>query len=251
MLTLGSLFDGQGGWLMAAQNSGVKPLWKCEWDKNPASVAHKHFPDVKQYGDIQQIDVDELEPVDIVCAGSPCQDLSVAGKRAGLDGERSGLFRNAVDIVRGLRKRTNGEKPRFFVWENVPGAFSSNKGLDFKAVLEEITETEIPMPDSGKWANAGMVRVGECEVEWRVLDAQYWGVPQRRKRIFLVADFAAAKRGGREILFESDSLQGNTSESRSERESPAGEAGESTKTTGLLGNSFKDNPLTTEDGRFL
>lgn len=195
--------------------------------------------------------MNELEPVDIVCAGSPCQDLSVAGKRAGLDGERSGLFRTAIDLVRGMRRKTNGKYPRFFVWENVPGAFSSNKGLDFKAVLEEITETEIPMPNSGKWANAGMVRVGECEVEWRVIDAQHFGVPQRRKRIFLVGDFAASERGSREILFEPESVSGNTSESGSEGQGSAGEAGDSAKTTSLLGNSFKDNPLTTEDGRLL
>lgn len=231
-LTLGSLFDGQGGWLIAAQRAGIKPLWKCELDINPASVAHKHFPDVKQYGDIQQVDADELEPVDIVCAGSPCQDLSVAGKREGLDGERSGLFRDAVNIVHRLRDKTGGAKPRFFVWENVPGAFSSNHGEDFRAVLEEIGQSSVPMPSNGRWAAAGMVQLPTCTIEWRVLDAQYWGVPQRRKRIFLIADFAATERGGREILFESSCLSGNPAQSRGEGQSPAGEAGESAEGTG-------------------
>ena len=139
-LTLGSLFDGIGGWLLAALHNGVKPIWASEIDPFPAAVSAHHFPEVKQLGDITRINADELEPVDIVCAGSPCQDLSVAGKRAGLEGERSGLFRTAVGLVHRLRERTG--KPRYFVWENVPGAFSSNKGLDFRAVLEEISQTK-------------------------------------------------------------------------------------------------------------
>lgn len=156
-MTLGSLFDGMGGWCISAVNSGAVPLWASEIDKNPAAVAHKHFPEVKQLGDITKIDIESLEPVDIICAGSPCQDLSVAGKRAGLEGERSGLFRKAIDIVHGMRKRTGGRYPRYFVWENVPGAFSSNKGRDFKAVLEEIGQSSIPMPPNNRWATAGVV----------------------------------------------------------------------------------------------
>ena len=161
-----------------------------------------------------------------------CQDLSLAGKREGLKGERSGLFRKAVDIVRQMRTATNGEYPKWFVWENVPGAFSSNKGLDFKAVLEEISEAEIPMPKSGRWAPAGMVRSGKCDICWRVLDAQYWGVPQRRKRIFLIADFRDERRA--EVLFEPESECRNTSEST---EQGKGTAEGTERCTGETGSS--------------
>ena len=137
-----------------------------------------------------------------------CQDLSVAGKREGLKGERSGLFRTAIDIVYGMRRATNGAYPRFFIWENVPGAFSSNKGLDFRAVLEEIGQTEVPMPANGKWAENGMAQLPGCEIAWRIIDAQ-WFVPQRRKRIFLVADFAESDRRAGKILFVEPSMSGN------------------------------------------
>jgi DNA (cytosine-5)-methyltransferase 1 len=223
VMTLGSLFDGIGGWLIAAKHAGVEPVWASEIDDFPAAVTAHHFPEVKQMGDITKIDPDKLEPVDIVCAGSPCQDLSVAGKRAGLAGERSGLFVDAIRLVRRMRERTG--KPRFFVWENVPGAFSSNKGLDFKAVLEEISQTEISMPPGGKWAPAGMVEWDGGSLAWRVIDAQYWGVPQRRKRIFLVADFAGQSAG--EILFVEQGLHGDSSESEGPRQKAAGNARES------------------------
>ena len=172
----------------------------------------------------------EVAPVDILCAGSPCQDLSVAGKRNGLDGERSGLFHEAIRIMREMRKKTNGEYPKYFVWENVPGAFSSNRGQDFRVVLEEITASEIPMPNSGKWAEAGMVRSDKCRVEWRVLDAQYWGVPQRRKRIFLVADFTNGNSG--EILFERKSLSRDSKESERTGQETSQNAGRSSDGTG-------------------
>ena len=233
-MTLGSLFDGIGGWLLAARHAGVTPIWASEIEPFPCSVTARHFPDVKQLGDITQINPDEIEPVDIICAGSPCQDLSVAGKRKGLDGERSGLFRTAVDIVRRMRERTG--KPRFFVWENVPGAFSSNKGDDFRAVLEEIGQTEIPVPDSGKWTSAGMVECDECQIAWRVLDAQYWGVPQRRRRIFLVADFTADDRRAGEILFEREGVSGNIAESKGTGEGTATETeGGARATSGVYG----------------
>ena len=222
-MTLGSLFDGIGGWLLAARHAGVTPIWASEIEPFPCSVTARHFPDVKQLGDITQINPDEIEPVDIICAGSPCQDLSVAGKRKGLDGERSGLFRTAVHIVRRMRTSTGGRYPRYFVWENVPGAFSSNKGADFRAVLEEIGQTEIPVPDSGKWTSAGMVECDECQIAWRVLDAQYWGVPQRRRRIFLVADFTADDRRAGEILFEREGVSGNIAESKGTGEGTATE----------------------------
>ena len=224
-MTLGSLFDGIGGWPDAAIRAGVKPLWASEIEPFPAAVTAYHYPGMKQLGDITKINVDELEPVDIICAGSPCQDLSTAGKRKGLAGERSGLFRTAIDIVHRLRERTG--KPRFFVWENVPGAFSSNGGADFRAVLEEIGQTEIPMPERNKWAQSGMVQCDQCEIAWRVLDAQYWGVPQRRKRIFLVADFAAADRRAAEILFVEQGGNWDSAESQGERQEAAGNARES------------------------
>ena len=223
-MTLGSFFDGIGGWLLAAKHAGVNPMWASEIDDFPAAVTAHHFPNVRQMGDITKIDVDKLEPVDIICAGSPCQDLSVAGKREGLSGERSGLFRTAIKLVHGLRTRTG--KPRYFVWENVPGAFSSNKGHDFAAVLSEITKTEIPMPKDGRWAESGCVEWGgTSSLAWRTLDAQYWGVPQRRKRIFLVADFDGRSAG--EILFVEQGVPRDSAESARTGEEIAGRTGKS------------------------
>ena len=244
-LTLGSLFDGLGGWLLAAKENGIRPIWSSEIDDFPMAVSKYHFPEVQQLGDITKLDGAELPPVDIICAGSPCQDLSIAGKREGLAGERSGLFRKAIDIVRGMRKATNGEYPKWFVWENVPGAFSSNKGHDFRAVLEEITETDIPMPDSGRWSRGGLVRSPKCNVAWRTLDAQYWGVPQRRARIFLIAGFGADSRP--EVLFEPESLFRNTEKSQDKRKGTARDTAQSTDTT-----SWAFEPgITSRDGRKL
>ena len=228
-LTLGSLFDGLGGWLLAAKENGIRPIWSSEIDDFPMAVSKYHFPEVQQLGDITKLDGAELPPVDIICAGSPCQDLSIAGKREGLAGERSGLFRKAIDIVRGMRKATNGEYPKWFVWENVPGAFSSNKGHDFRAVLEEITETDIPMPDSGRWSKGGLVRSPKCNVAWRTLDAQYWGVPQRRARIFLIAGFGADSRP--EVLFEPESVPRNTESGGKEGQGTATGAENNIRTT--------------------
>lgn len=209
-LTLGSLFDGLGGWQLAALHNGVRPIWSSEIEAFPMAVTKKHFPDTLQLGDITKLDGAIVPPVDIICAGSPCQGLSISGKGKGLSDERSGLFRKAIDIVRGMRTATNGEYPKFFIWENVPGAFSTNQRHDFQAVLEEITETKIPMPVSGQWAEAGMVRSGKCDIAWRVLDAQYWGVPQRRKRIFLIADFRDKQLRNTAVLFERESVPGDT-----------------------------------------
>lgn len=195
------------------------------------AVTAKHFPETKQLGDITKLKLDEIEPVDIICAGSPCQDLSVAGKRKGLDGERSGLFKTAVALVHEMRKRTNGQYPRFFCWENVYGAFSSNKGADFRVVLEKIGEAEVPMPTNGRWSNAGMVKLPKCEIAWRVLDAQYFGVPQRRRRIFLVADFAESDRCAAEILFERTGVSGDFAESGDKRKEVTDRARESTGST--------------------
>lgn len=247
-LTLGSLFDGIGGWLASATDYGIKPLWSSEIERFPLAVTQQRFPNVEQIGDIRNLDGGVLPPVDIICMGSPCQNLSMAGKREGLNGKQSGLFREATRIIHEMRKTTNGKYPRFVVWENVPGAFSSNKGMDFRAVLEEIGQAEIPMPTNGKWANAGMAELPKCEIAWRVLDAQYWGVPQRRRRIFLVADFATDGRCAAEILFEPESMSGNTSESESKGEGTAegaerslGATGENVKTYDVRFSSIGTN----------
>ena len=228
-LTLGSFFDGIGGSLLAAQHAGITPIWASEIEAFPRSITEKHFPEIIHLGDITKINPDELSPVDIICAGSPCQDLSIAGKRKGLEGERSGLFKTAINIFHRLRERTG--RPRFFVWENVPGAFSSNKGADFRAVLEEIGQTEIPIPPNGKWANAGLAELPKCDIAWRVLDAQYWGVPQRRRRIFLVADFAADDRRAGEILFEREGVSGNPATGERTGEGTAGGTADCTRTS--------------------
>lgn len=131
-ITMGSLFDGIGGWCIAAQRNGAVPVWSSEIEPFCIEVTKKHFPNVMQLGDIKKIKGDKIPPVDIICAGSPCQDLSVAGKREGLKGERSGLFRTANDIVSDMLNATSGQYPKYFIWENVLGAFSSNKGRDFK-----------------------------------------------------------------------------------------------------------------------
>lgn len=211
-MKLGSLFDGIAGFPLAASRCGIEPVWASEIEPFPIEVSKRHFPDMLHLGDVTKINGAEIEPVDIITAGSPCQDLSVAGKRAGLEGERSGLFMEFVRIVREMREATNGQYPTFAIWENVPGAFSSNRGQDFRAVLEEIMEAEIPMPYSGKWATSGMVRGNGRSLAWRVLDAQYFGVPQRRKRIFLVADFTGGSAA--EILFEQEGVRGDFAESR-------------------------------------
>ena len=230
-LTLGSLFDGIGGWLLAAKRNGIAPIWSSEIDRFAMKVSKTHFPDVEQLGDITKLNGGEIPPVDIICAGSPCQDLSVAGCRKGLQGERSNLFYEAIRITREMRVRTNGKYPTFFVWENVAGAFSSNHGKDFQSVLGAITQADIPKPKSGRWANAGMVQCPKCEIAWRVLDAQYWGVPQRRRRIFLVADFATEKRCAAEVLFVEQSVPRDTAESSTARKEVATVTGNGTRTS--------------------
>lgn len=206
-LTLGSLFDGSGGFPLGGLLSDIIPLWASEIEPFPIRVTSKRLPFMKHLGDISKINGGEIEPVDIITFGSPCTDMSVAGKRAGLGGEQSVLFYQAIRIIKEMRCKTNGKYPRFIVWENVPGAFSSNKGEDFKAVLEAITsvvEKDVSIPKPSKWRNAGEIVGSNYSVAWRTLDAQYFGVPQRRKRIFLVADFASECAG--KILFESEGL---------------------------------------------
>lgn len=209
-LTLGSLFDGSGGFPLAAEMCGVTPVWASEIDPFCVQVTSKRFPSMRHLGDITKINGAEISPVNIITFGSPCQDLSVAGNRAGLDGSRSSLFLEAIRIFKEMRETTNGIYPNVVVWENVPGAYSSHKGEDFRRVLEEIAgvadpTVSIPRPSGGRWNSCGCVMGDGYSIAWRTLGAQYWGVPQRRKRIFLVADFG----GGRapEILFKRGGLQ--------------------------------------------
>ena len=208
-ITLGSLFDGSGGFPLGGVLAGITPIWSSEIEPFPIRVTTARFPNMKHYGDISTIDGSELEPVDIISFGSPCQNLSVAGKREGLDGDRSSLFYEAIRIVKEMREATNGKYPRYIVWENVPGAFSSNKGEDFKAVLTEICKVkdeQVSISKPAKWENAGRIMGDGFSIAWRLLDAQYWGVPQRRQRIYLVADFDGGSAG--KILFESEGLSG-------------------------------------------
>ena len=210
-LTLGSLFDGSGGFPLGGLISGITPLWASEVEPFPIRVTTKRLPQVTHYGDVSKLNGAEVPPVDIITFGSPCQDMSVAGKGSGLDGKRSSLFYQAVRIVKEMRCKTNGKYPRYVVWENVPGAFSSNKGEDFKAVLDSLCKIKsedyaVPSLEKGKWDSAGNIMGEDFSLAWRVFDAQYWGVPQRRKRIYLVADFAGQCAG--KILFESEGVSG-------------------------------------------
>ena len=170
------------------------------------SVTKRHFPDMAHAGDVTQLHGGKLPPVDIVTFGSPCQGLSLAGQRRGLADERSGLFMEAIRIIDEMREATHDRYPRFALFENVPGALSSAGGRDFAAVLQSFTKAQIPMPYSGRWANAGMVRGGGVDLAWCVYDAQYFGTAQRRRRLFLVCDFAGKSAG--EILFVPKSLRG-------------------------------------------
>ncbi len=263
-LTLGSLFDGSGGFPLGGLLTGqITPLWSSEVEPFAIRVTTKRLPWVRHYGDVSAISgadlppVDiitfgspcqdmsiagkrdgldgsrsslfyeairivkemrgaDLPPVDIITFGSPCQDMSIAGKRDGLDGSRSSLFYEAIRIVKEMRCKTNGEKPRFIVWENVPGAFSSNKGQDFKAVLEAVIgvkepSAQVPAPEKKGWPDADYYLGDGWSVAYRVLDAQWWGVPQRRKRIFLVADFA--DQSAPKVLFESEGVSRYSAES--------------------------------------
>ena len=226
---LGSLFDGSGGFPLSGTLCDIEPMWAAEVEPYPIAVTSNRFPNMKHLGDISKVNGAEIEPVDIITFGSPCQDLSVAGKRAGLKHEdngddettRSGLFMEAVRIIKEMRKATNGQYPRFAVWENVPGAFSSNNGQDFRIVLQELIQVTEPyavmpeVPQKG-WAYADCFSGDGWSLAYRVFDAQYWGVPQRRRRIYLVADFG----GGcaEEILFKREGLRGYFAESGAQRQ---------------------------------
>ena len=215
ILTLGSLFDGSGGFPLGGLLAGITPGWASEIEPFPIRVTTKRLPFMKHYGDISQMDGGKIEPVDIITFGSPCTDMSIAGRRAGLDGKQSSLFYQAIRIIQEMREATHGRYPRYIVWENVPGAFSSNKGEDFKAVLEAVIGikepgAQVPMPEKNLWPYADLYLGEQWSIAYRTLDAQYWGVPQRRRRIYLVADFAGW--GAGQVLFESEGLSGYSAE---------------------------------------
>ena len=205
---MGSLFDGIGGFPLAAIRNGITPLWASEIEPFPIEVTKTHFPDMVHVGDITKLNGAELPPVDIICGGSPCQDLSIAScTRAGLQGARSGLFMEQIRLTKEMRdadllRGRSGQsvRPRYFCWENVPGCFSSGTphGEDFRIVLEEIVRLHrpglsVPRPLFGRWKSVGAIRVDDTfSLAWRVLAAENWTLAQRRHRIFLVADLAGA-----------------------------------------------------------
>ena len=213
-LTLGSLFDGIGGFPLAGKLAGMRPVWASEIEPFPIRVTEKRLPGMKHYGNIFSLRGAGLEPVDVVTFGSPCQDLSIAGKREGLGGGRSGLFFEAVRIIREMREATDGKYPRWAVWENVPGVLSSHDGEDFRQVLESLIrikdpEADVPLPAAGRWLPAGEIMGDGHSLAWRVLDAaQGWGVAQRRKRVFAVLDLDGGRAG--QVLFESEGVSGYT-----------------------------------------
>lgn len=223
-MKLMSLFDGSGGFPLAASLCGIEPVYAAEVEPYPIAVTKNRFPKMKHLGDVSKVKGGEIEPVDIITFGSPCQDMSIAGKRAGLkhadmgDDEttRSGLFLEAIRIIKEMREATNGVYPRYAIWENVPGAFSSNRGEDFRTVLEEfirVKEKDAVMPDVPKagWPYADCYSGNGWSLAYRVFDAQYWGVPQHRRRIYLVADFRGQRAG--EILLKPEGLRRNSAQS--------------------------------------
>jgi DNA (cytosine-5)-methyltransferase 1 len=225
-MRFGSLFAGVGGFDIGLEAAGWECGWQVEWDKNCQQTLSHHWPNVPKWLDVSDVNGAELPPVDVITFGSPCQDLSVAGKRAGIqqEGGRSNLFFEATRIIKEMRDATAGVSPRWAIWENVPGAFTSGKGDDFEAVLTE------------------MANLGASLLEWATLDAQFFGVPQRRRRVFVIAcfDTAISDRGGRPILAISESGRRNTSTRKPSRESVATETPTS---VGTGSGETVDNPI--------
>ena len=230
--TFGSLFAGVGGFDMGFEQAGWDCRFQVEWDKHCQAILNRHWPSVPKWGDVSTVSGHELPAVDCIIFGSPCQDLSVAGKRAGLDGERSGLFHEAMRIIKEMRDATNGTFPRWIVWENVAGAFSSNKGADFGVILDE------------------MAQAGAVAIEWALLDAQHFGVPQRRRRVFVIACFdpATADRCPDPLLPVSESLPGDPQKGRKTRKAATGEVAGCLRSGGSGGvPSSRGEHLVTED----
>jgi DNA (cytosine-5)-methyltransferase 1 len=221
-----SLFSGVGGFDLGLENAGMKTIYQCEWDKHATSILERHWPQVPRWGDITTLTAKEIlrhgTPPDVVAWGSPCQDLSVAGKRAGLEGERSGLFHEGIRIINELRKETNNEYPKISIWENVAGALSSNRGADFGVILNE------------------MAKAGAMVIEWALLDAQHFGIPQRRRRVFCIAIFnpATATNCPSPLLPVSEGLRGNPAKGKPKRKSAANTLTESFGAGGGIVNAI-------------
>jgi DNA-cytosine methyltransferase len=215
-----SLFSGVGGFDMGLENAGMQTVFQCEWDKHANSILHRHWPDVPKWDDVSTLTGKHIlanaPEVDVVAWGSPCQDLSVAGKRAGLEGGRSGLFHEGIRIIKELQEESNGQYPRISIWENVVGALNSNRGADFGVILNE------------------MAQAGALAIEWAVLDAQYFGIPQRRRRVFVIAIFdpVLAERSPNPLLPVAESLPGHLAKSKQKRQSFASETAGSFGTDG-------------------
>ena len=221
-MKLGSLFDGSGGFPLAAKNVGITPIWASEVELYPIAVTRQNLPEVEHLGDVTKIDGAKIDPVEIITFGSPCQDMSVAGLRRGLGGSKSRLFYDAVRIIKEMREATNGENPRFAIWENVLGSLFSNDGNDFGCVINEllaIVGVDPVVRPTGKWRHAGAVCGDEFSLAWRVLDARYFGVPQRRRRVFVVCDFRG--QSAPEILFKAKDLRVLPKQSGEERDGHA------------------------------
>lgn len=226
-MNFGSLFAGVGGFDLGFERAGWTCSWQVEWDKNCQSVLSYRWPNVVKYSDVQHVEGFNIEPVDVITFGSPCQDLSVAGKRAGLEGSRSSMFYEATRIIREMRYATNGQYPRMAIWENVPGALTSNKGNDFAAVIDEMAD------------------IGALAIEWHVLDAQWFGVPQRRKRVFLITCFdpSIARRSNGEILPVGQSCIGDSPKGRKKWRTIARDSESSLNENSIIG------PLSASDYR--
>lgn len=208
-ITLGSLFDGIGVFPLAASRHGITPVWASEIIPDAISITKRHFPEMVHLGDITKLDGGKIPAVHVITFGSPCQNLSSIGPRDGLSGAKSSLFYQAIRIIEEMRDASGGLYPTVVVWENVIGAMQQNLKNDYLAVLRSFAGAEVSMPDSGHWADAGVVRGRRCDLAWRVMDAQYWARPRlaRRERVFVVADFTGQRAA--EILFKSRAMLQN------------------------------------------
>ena len=217
----GSLFAGVGGFDLGFDSAGWECSFQVEWDKHCQSVLKRHWPNVPKFEDVRDVNGADLPPVDLISFGSPCQDLSVAGKRSGLDGDRSGLYFEGIRIIKEMREATNGEFPKWAIWENVPGALTSNKGEDFAEVVNQ------------------MANIGALGIEWHILDAQWFGVAQRRRRVFVIAcwDASALERSRGKILPVPEDSNGDIKKGRKKRKLTARTTEASSSNTIWYGNS--------------
>ena len=209
-ITLGSLFDGIGVFPLAASRHGITPVWASEIIPDAISITKRHFPEMVHLGDITKLDGGKIPAVHVITFGSPCQNLSSIGPRDGLSGAKSSLFYQAIRIIEEMRDASGGLYPTVVVWENVIGAMQQNLKNDYLAVLRSFAGAEVSMPDSGHWADAGVVRGRRCDLAWRVMDAQYWARSRlaRRERVFVVADFTGQRAA--EILFNARSMHADS-----------------------------------------